>query len=625
MQVFLGRLILVPFFTLLMICGSMSAFAGSWDAAELEGFIDGVMVTHMGRNQATAGVVSVVKDGKVVIKKGYGSKDYLTGGEIDPDVSRFRIGSVSKLLTYTAIMQLYEQGRVDLDANVNDYLSGFRFPESYGKATTIKHLMTHTSGLEASLLGGLIDRDKGEVDSLLSSLSQHVPMQVRAPGEFISYSNFGVTVLGRVIEEVSGQPFCDYIKQHIYQPLDMVHSDFCEPEDPDIREEVVTAYVLEDGQQTKKPFEYIGSWAPAGSMSSSATDMANFMLMHLGGGVFNDVVVLKPETTDLMHSTAFSSVPGVPGMAYGFMEKFYNGYRAIAHGGATTYFFSYLLLVPDEGVGIFYSFTGGKSGAAFREPAEAFMNHYFPSKFESVKDGSAGIDKDIADNHIDESIYTGVYRSMRMEYSKPTKLLFALDDVTVSDNGGDSLLINKGGEKKRYRFKESTIFVSPDTGEEVGFVKDDRGQVNYAHFSARPYHDYYRVAWYEEASFIYATCIVSVLFFIVAFIASVSKFNLSKFSVLFASASGLLFWFCLIYVFISLDEESLNFNGTIMPSMMFDWVGGVLFLSGFLSVYGLLRFLPRACFTLPFVYQFCILANTSFTIWFGLNWNFLGG
>ena len=113
----------------------------------MEAFLDKLLGREMEKHHIAGAAVSVVKDGKLFFAKGYGYADLENGIPVDPEQTIFRIGSVAKLFTWTAVMQLVEQGKLDLDADINTYLD-FRIPDTYPQPITLKHLLTHTSGFE---------------------------------------------------------------------------------------------------------------------------------------------------------------------------------------------------------------------------------------------------------------------------------------------------------------------------------------------------------------------------------------------------------------------------------------------------------------------------------------------
>jgi Beta-lactamase class C and other penicillin binding proteins len=235
------------------------------DTAALGDFIDGIMKAHIEQLRIPGAVVAVVKNGRVLYAKGYGHQDIAKGIPVDPATSLFRIGSTSKLFTWTAVMQLVEQGKLSLDGDVNSYLKTFKIPDAFGKPIRIRDLMTHSPGFEDGALGYLIVEDSTKVESIANTLARHIPARVRPPGELSSYSNYGAALAGLIVEQVSGVPFNEYIRRNILDPLDMKYATFDEPPAADLRPYSMVGYADQNGTYVPKPFEYVGGFRPAGS------------------------------------------------------------------------------------------------------------------------------------------------------------------------------------------------------------------------------------------------------------------------------------------------------------------------------------------------------------------------
>src|SRR5215216_6575705 len=206
---------------------------GPADPAELEAFLDEELGREMDQHHIAGAAVSVVKDGELFFAKGYGAADLENGIPVDPEQTTFRIGSVTKLFTWTAVMQLAEQGKPDLDEDINTYLD-FRIPDTYPQPITLKHLLTHTAGFETRYFEvAALDAD----DQLPTRewLVSHMPARVRPSGEYAAYSNYGTSLAGYIVARVSGEPYDQYIQEHILNPLGMVHSTAQSPIPPNLR------------------------------------------------------------------------------------------------------------------------------------------------------------------------------------------------------------------------------------------------------------------------------------------------------------------------------------------------------------------------------------------------------
>jgi CubicO group peptidase (beta-lactamase class C family) len=280
------------------------------EKADLEAFFDGIIPLQLERSDVAGATVLVMKDGKELLKKGYGFADLTKKKPVDPETTMFRLASISKLFTWISAMQLVEQGKLDLDADVNKYLD-FRIAPAFGKPITIRNLMTHTGGFEEEIRDILLT-DPKKATPLREFLIENQPHRIFPPGEVPAYSNYGVGLGGYIVQRVSGQPFEQYVAEHIFQPLVMKHSSFNQP----LAEGLSS--LASDGYRntTEKPaigFE-IFSPAPAGGVSSTASDMGRFALALLNGGEWEGHRILKPETAQAMWTKQFVASDALPPM-----------------------------------------------------------------------------------------------------------------------------------------------------------------------------------------------------------------------------------------------------------------------------------------------------------------------
>jgi CubicO group peptidase (beta-lactamase class C family) len=414
-------------------------------AADVETFLDGIVPLQLDREDVAGATVAVVKDGKLLFAKGYGYADAKHKKLVTAE-TLFRPGSISKLFTWTAVMQLVEQGKLDLGKDVNEYLD-FKIPEAFGQTISLKNILTHTAGFEEQLKD-LFVADKRS-PNLGNHLKTHIPKRIFAPGMTPAYSNYGAALAGYIVERVSGQPFNDYIQQNIFEPLGMTHSTFAQPLPPELVPLMSNGYVLASDEP--KEFETIGPF-PSGSLTTSAADMSKFMLAHLQEGRLGGAQILKPETTRLMHSRAFGLDPAANEMAYGFWEESRNGQRIIGHGGDTIYFHSDLHLLVDAGVGFFVSYNSVGRGQIYSTQVlwDAFLNRYFPAPPVNLPTLNS------AKN--DANAVSGNYMISRRSESI-LKSLALLGEATVSANEDDTISVGEmlgvmndaNGKPKRWR------------------------------------------------------------------------------------------------------------------------------------------------------------------------------
>ncbi|MFP3943038.1 MAG: serine hydrolase domain-containing protein [Alphaproteobacteria bacterium] len=348
--------------------------------ADLETWLDGYMPYALTRGDIAGAVVTIVKDGEILLAKGYGYSDLEKRTPVDPARTLFRPGSVSKLFTWTAVMQLVEQGKLDLDTDINTYLD-FQIPEAFGAPITLRHLMTHTPGFEEKVKN-LIVEDPDDLLTLEAYLKSGVPERIFPPGTTPAYSNYGTALAGYIVQRVSGMPFNEYVERNIFEPLGMTRSTFRQPLPEDLDAEMATGY-KKASEGEAQAFEIIAA-TPAGALSATGEDMARFMIAHLQEGG----ALLSPQTARQMHETADPHIPPLNSMRLGFYQANRNGQRVIAHGGDTQYFHSNLNLFLDQDIGLFVSMnSAGNNGATSRVRGflfEAFTDRYFPREVEAA-------------------------------------------------------------------------------------------------------------------------------------------------------------------------------------------------------------------------------------------------
>lgn len=360
-------------------------------AADAEAFIDGLLPVQIERDDIAGAVVVIVKDGQVLLSKGYGFADAEKRIPVNPDETLFRPGSVSKLFIWTSVMQLVEQGKLDLDADVNQYLD-FSIPEAFGKPITLRNIMTHTPGFEETIKDLFVDSPQ-HLTPLRDYLTLHLPRRIFPPGEVPAYSNYATSLAGYIVQRVSDKPYAEYIEENIFGPLGMVHASFRQPLPEALAPSMSQGYLL--ASSGAKGFEWIEA-SPAGALSASGGDMARFMLAHLGDGAFGDARILESETAQTMHSRQSGRHESMNGFALGFYEESRNGLRIIGHGGDTLYFHSALHLIPEKGIGLFVSFNSAGRDGSPRQPLwEKFLDRYFPFDIDQHGDINSAADAQV--------------------------------------------------------------------------------------------------------------------------------------------------------------------------------------------------------------------------------------
>lgn len=442
---------------------------------ELEAFMDGAVITAMEANNALGAIVSVVHKGKTVLAKGYGYADEARSVPVSGSSTRFSVASVSKTLVWTSVMQLVERGSLNLDVDVNSYLTQFQIPDTYEQPVTLRHILAHTAGFEDRVFG-LFYRDVERLQTPEDALAYYIPKRVRAPGTYPAYSNWATALAGLIVANVSGVSFNRYVADNILTPLDMTFSTFVEPIPDEKPGTHSGAFRRTAGDYVDDGFIFSGL-GPAAALSATAEDMAKFMIAHLGDGSFDGQRILKPETVLQMREPTHRQHKAMKASLHGFREYTHNGRFAYGHGGNHVYFLSTLVMVPEEDVGIFVSFNTLDSSAALTQLKNAFFDRYYPRKpaqdvFRSTYQGSA-----LPASNESLEDYPGSYLSTRRNYSTWAKGLSdipGLVKVSIAEKGG--LLV--GG--KRYIAIDEDVFQNTENADQrIAFERDEAGEISY--------------------------------------------------------------------------------------------------------------------------------------------------
>ncbi len=482
---------------LAQVSGNSTPPNGPSDPAEVEAFFDRVMPANLARYNVPGATVAVVKDGRVVLIKGYGYSDINNKTLVDANTTTFRIASVTKLFTWTAVMQLEEAGKIDLNADVNTYLKGFEIPDTYpGHPVTMRSLMTHTAGFEDENRHSEAD-NATDIIPLQQYCADNIPARVYPPGTVSSYSNYGAALAAVVVEDVSGMPFDQYLQSHILTPLSMNQTSIREDLPPDLASNLSAGYLYANGVNVPV-HDAIVVAGPAGSISSTAPDMAKFMLAHLGNGTYGNATILSGQAASLMHARAFANDPRVAGMCLGFYEQQYNGVRTIGHGGDTDTFHSLLILLPDQQAGFFVAYNSPGGSPARDELFTEFMNHYYPAEPPAVPVPGPSDASRLQQ-------YAGTYESNRHSYTKFDKFVTPNPQLEISATPNGTLTTSTGGSAELVEVRPGVFSpqngILPASGNLVFHAAAD-GAVDYFCLGNMPFLVYDRVPWYATAGFL---------------------------------------------------------------------------------------------------------------------------
>jgi CubicO group peptidase (beta-lactamase class C family) len=487
---------------------AQSASVPTASMPDLEAFVDGVVSGYMAQLKIAGAQVAVVKDGRTLLAKGYGIDSIAPQRRVDPERSLFRIGSISKTFIWLSLMQLAEQGKLELTHPINDYLPDELdvSDEGFEQPIRIVDLMNHTAGFEDALQR-LFVAEEAALLPINEQLRKYRPHRVREPGRLMAYSNYGSALAGFIVAQVSGMPFESYVEQNILGPLGMTNTTFREqyapvtglpePMPQEMAQRKAQNLEWEAGAWKVYAHEHIVSMAPAGAAVSTATDMARYMTALLDPDVLERAGVLRRRSLEQLREPTFQSAPGMPAMHHGFFNTPLGATTPLqldnlSHAGATLHFFSFMTLIPDlsprprmnetsdaaattrgqGSLGIFIT-TNSIPGARLTQALpERILTRYFSTSITEEPAASIPSTAQLAQ-------YAGQYRSLRRSYTKFDKLLSlpAASPVAVTDDG--RLLVTSGAETARYEQIGTDLFRRERADTTVAFLRDDAGKVTH--------------------------------------------------------------------------------------------------------------------------------------------------
>jgi CubicO group peptidase (beta-lactamase class C family) len=466
------------------------AVARALPAAELAAFVDGYVAQAMRREHIAGVTVSIVQNGQVVLKKGYGFASLAPPRPVDPDRTLFRLGPASQALTWIAVMKQVEAGRIRLDQPVNLYL-----PErvqvhdnGYDQPVRMLDLMSHSAGFEVRGFGEGVEKDRDYVRPLALYLRRERPRRVRPPGTVATTSTYGVALAGEAVAWVEGKLFERVVEEQILLPLGLRHTTFREarpvkaglpaPMPPALAEDAADAFRWRGGAFQREPAEFAGQVAPAGSAASTAGDMARVMLALLGGGQLDGVALYGPQTARAFRTPILAVPEGVNGWAHGFaVETLPGGRRGFGAGGAGLSAAAHLVTAPDLDLGVFVA-ANSLSGERLTQdlPAAVIRQFYGPAApFPPTP--SAAAEAGLYDGH-----YLSTQRAYRGLQGFVGRILGAVEVSTTRDgrlltralpHHERSWIAEPGAGRFVGEDGDSRLAFSLEDGRATAFVKSD--------------------------------------------------------------------------------------------------------------------------------------------------------
>ena len=436
------------------------------DLKELEAFLNPIFAEAMEKEHLPGAVFVLVKDGKVVLAKGYGYADVERKTSVVPEQTIFRIGSITKVFTALAVMQLADRRKITLDEDVNKYLDQPKVEDKYGEPVRFRHLLTHTAGFDQIGTGRRAPSPK-ERKTLGEFLNGQL-VRVKPPGHVSCYDTYGITLAGHLVERISGLSYAEYMRRQIFTPLGMTRS-AVEVSDA-LRPDLARGYGYRNGQYIPQNYEYFVT-TPASSIDATALDMAQLMIAVLGDGSAGKGRFLSPATARQVKQPQFSNYKGFAGFAYGFWEDFRNGQRAIWHGGSMLGYLSLLYLVPDSNLGFFVAYNrdedaGGGPAQLAETLKQKLMDQWFPGmRKEQVKTTLP----------IETERFAGSYADNMYCHTCPDGQGWGWAAFPVK-SAGQGKLEMRG---RRWLAVAPTIFQREDSQDRIAFLEDKQGQITH--------------------------------------------------------------------------------------------------------------------------------------------------
>jgi len=466
---------------------------GPADPAEVEAFMEDFWTEEMQPLEIPGAVFVLVREGEILFAKGYGVADVERGVPVDPGETLFAIGSVSKAITASVVMQLVERGQLRLDAPVDSYLKSFQIGDRCPEPVTTAHLLTHTAGFDERVIGTFVT-SPDELIPLAEYVARDLPPCIRPPGQEMSYCNHCYGLAGLVVEEVSHLPFERYAEENLFRPLNMYHSTFRQPLPAALDALRARGYIFAPERQPAP--QVYGNFFPSGGGWASGADMGRFIIGLLQGGLAGGEPVFARETLALMHQRQFSQNPRLEGWTYGFFEHMENGRRMIGKDGDAPGFSSALYLMPEENVGFFLSYNAtvptGQSDPRMVFPSR-FLDRYFPGDPTLLPAKPSG----------DAPRLSGFSRWSRFCHTNIDKaispMLLLQWQIRANPDGSITLAYPSlvGGQTSRWMEVAPGLFQNQGNGGYMAFEQDRRGRVTHVYTRITEEGVLERVAWYE--------------------------------------------------------------------------------------------------------------------------------
>ncbi len=614
------KILLLLSLLLLTFCPANPALAtetSEISSESLEAFFEVFFNGAIEESKIPGAAIVVVQNGEQLFSGGYGYADLEKKIKVSPSETVFFVESVSKSFTATAVMQLADEGYIDLGADVNAYINAFQLPATFAQPVTVADLLVHTGGFDDTDIGAYA-KHEAEVTPLSNYLKKNMPARVMPPGEIVSYSNHGYALAGLMVEEVSGIPYTRYMNQKILEPLGMHCSSFVLTDELENR--LASPYLRAGDKFQLGSFLY-HNYSPAGALKATVEDMANYITAHLQGGQFMESRLLSTGAIESMHQQQFTNHEELPGWTYGFYERNMHGHRTIMHGGANRLgHMSELLLMPEHQVGLF--FASNTFNHEVREQLiSEFIDQFYPAAAEAAV--SYGLPLESAQ----DGRYAGHYYSTRQARNTVEKITMLLGQFKVELDDDKLRVIYPQGS---IASEESWIKIGPklfqneDDGASLAFREDAAGNITHMFMGIEAYE---RLPWYTstniQAGFIVIMLVVLLSIFFRRQPVSSRDIKVSVITARLLAGLNLLFLAGVVLVFLSYQVE-LAYGMPVLAKLLFIVPFGSLALTVAVIYYCVRIWMERnSTFSYRLHYSIFTICAAGF-ITFLNYWNLMG-
>ncbi len=478
----------------LIVSGPTLQLFGQIDVHKFELISDSIFEEGIRSGLCPGAALSWTDKDSILFTKAYGYGNLEIEIAADARRTRFQVGSIGKILTALAVLQLVDQGSIDLDENINTYLAGFEVRSPSGQPITTRHLLNHNAGFNDRVIRYAC-RDSNEIEPLATHLKRRMPSTYIDPGVEISYSNYGYGLAGYIVECVSGMEFSQYVRTYILDPLDMSHSGYSIQ--PSSRYYARGYRMGPEGFKSVPPmYRHL---LPAGSLITTAEDMSHLLQMFLNGGRWKDRSIVSDSLIEQMFQASFRNHPTLPGYTLGFEEQNFNGIRALAKGGQIPGYNAAIVLFPQNGKAVF---------TAVNASDDQLLQDYFDLLKVKWKPNTQE-EKKPFEGQLDLDRFTGDYRSNRYNRNTIERLFALFHSSKVIWKSSDSTLgTYHDGKYQKYQPVDSTVFVNvSEPGRYMVFESDDHGRIRTVHHNTyisgiQIPQTFEKLAWYENNDFL---------------------------------------------------------------------------------------------------------------------------